>query len=197
MYRLVLSLKHAVNAVRSELRVRLLRMRGARVGEGVRIGKRVHVDLGRGARLIIGDGVKIDTGCFITVGAGSSLSIGRETYIFHNTDISSLGDTEIGSFCSIAPYVTIIDSDHCYDDPGRPVRFQGGTVRKIVVGDEVWIGTRSVILSGVTLGKHAVIAAGSVVTKDVPGYTLAGGVPASVLKRFGTEPEGAGEEHGE
>lgn len=185
MYRIILWMKDLFNRARSRVIVWTLRMRGARVGSGVRIGRRVHFDIGKGSQLEIGDRVIIDSGCFITVAEGSSLTIGDDTYIFHNSDISSTDGTTIGKFCSIAPYVTVIDSDHNYKDTMRPVRFQGGKKRKIVIEDEVWIGTRVVVLSGVTLGKHCVIAAGSVVTKSVPSNSLAGGVPASVIREFG------------
>jgi len=181
----VLSLKNLYSRARSARAVFTLRMRGAKVGKGVRIGKTVRFDLGKGAGLEIGDRVIIDSGCFITVAGDSTLSIGSDTYIFHNSDISSTAGTTIGRFCSLAPCVSVIDSDHNYDDPRRPIRFQGGTKKKIVIEDEVWIGTRAVVLSGVSLGKHCVIAAGSVVTRSVPSNSLAGGVPASILRQFG------------
>jgi len=185
VYGVILSLKNLYSRLRGAKAVFTLRIRGAMVGEGVRIGKRVRFDLGKGARLEIGDRVIIDTGCFITVAEGSTLSIGSDTYIFHNSDISSTAGTTIGRFCSLAPYVSVIDSDHNYDDTKRPIRFQGGTKKKIVIEDEVWIGTRAVVLSGVHLGKHCVIAAGSVVTRDVPSNSVAGGVPAGILRQFG------------
>jgi acetyltransferase-like isoleucine patch superfamily enzyme len=181
----ILFIKDLLNRMRCTAAVFTLRLRGADVGKGVRIGRRVHFDIGKGAELKIGDRVIIDTGCFITVAEGSTLTMGDDTYIFHNSDISSSAETTIGKFCSIAPYVSIIDSDHNYDDTSKPIRFQGGTKKTIVVENEVWIGTRSVVLPGVTLGKHCVVAAGSVVTHDVPPGSLAGGVPAKILKQFG------------
>jgi acetyltransferase-like isoleucine patch superfamily enzyme len=185
VYSIILSLKNLYSRVRSAKAVYTLRIRGARVGKGVTIGKRVRFDLGARASLEIGDRVIIDTGCFITVAEDSDLTIGNDTYIFHNSDISSTAGTTIGKFCSLAPYVSVIDSDHNYDDTHRPIRFQGGTRKRIVIEDEVWIGTRAVVLSGVHLGKHSVIAAGSVVTQDVPSNSLAGGVPARILRQFG------------
>jgi virginiamycin A acetyltransferase len=97
---------------------------------------------------------------------------------------------EIGSFCSIAPEVTfMLDGEHDYSRISTypfKNRFLGKSepISKgdIIVGDDVWIGFRATILSGVHIGQGAVIAAGAVVTKDVPPYAIVGGVPAKIIK---------------
>jgi len=84
----------------------------------------------------------------------------------------------IGSYVRVAPEVCFFAAGHDYTKLDLP-----NTAESIIVGDYVWIGARSVILQGVTIGEGAVIAAGSVVTQDVPAYTVAAGVPARVIKK--------------
>lgn len=120
------------------------------------------------------------------------VEVGKYSYgglqvIAHN-DKSKL---KIGNFCSIAgDVVFILSGDHYID---RIMTFplkvkclgetqEGFSKGNIIIGDDVWIGYRSTILSGVTIGQGAVIAAGSVVTKDVPPYAVVGGVPAKIIK---------------
>lgn len=103
----------------------------------------------------------------------------------------------IGRYCSIAQEVMfVLSADHFTDHiSSYPYKVwvgggeqEGVSKGDIIVGDDVWIGFRSTILSGVTIGQGAVIAAGSVVTKDVPPYAIVGGVPAKVIKyRFSDE----------
>jgi acetyltransferase-like isoleucine patch superfamily enzyme len=184
MYALIRTFIDIGNRLRGRLIVLTLRMRGAIVGRGVRIGRRVHFEIGRGATLEIGDRCIIDTNSFVTVADGASLHIGRDTFIFHNCDISSASMVRIGEYCSLAPYVTVIDTDHRYEEKGRPIRFQGGKAEPIVIEDEVWIATRAVVLKGVHIGKHSVVAAGSVVNRDIPSNAVAAGVPAKIVREF-------------
>ncbi len=76
--------------------------------------------------------------------------------------------------------------NHNYTNPELPVSRQGVSVKPVVIGDECWIGANVVITSGVTIGKHAVVAAGSVVTKDVPPFSVVAGNPARLVKRYDT-----------
>lgn len=121
-----------------------------------------------------------------------SVEIGNYTYGAINV-INHAKDKKlkIGNYCSIAPEVTfMLNADHRIDLPSTypfKVRFCGEKSEAfgkgdIVIGDDVWIGYRSTIMSGVTIGQGAVVAAGSVVTKDVPPYAVVGGVPARIIK---------------
>lgn len=84
----------------------------------------------------------------------------------------------------IAPNVTIYVNNHLYDDPSIPINQQGYTEGKdVILKRGCWIGTHSVILEGVTVGENAVVAAGSVVIRDVPAFTVVGGVPAKEIKK--------------
>lgn len=86
----------------------------------------------------------------------------------------------IGARCDIAPEVSFITGTH---EPGNVSRRAGvDTARPIRVGDGCWLGTRVTVLGGVTIGDGAIVAAGAVVTKDVPPNTLVGGVPARVIR---------------
>lgn len=111
------------------------------------------------------------------------------------TDIKLGEGSGIGAGCSIPTGVSIGDNvmmgidilmftnEHRHDDINVPMGKQGRTeVEPIVIGDDVWIGSRSLIMKGVTIGHGAIIAAGSVVTKDVPPYEIWGGNPARFLK---------------
>lgn len=85
---------------------------------------------------------------------------------------------QIGANVRIAPYTIILDSDfHDIKD-----HFAEGAAKPVIIEDDVWIATRSTILKGVRIGKGSVIAAGAVVTRDIPPYSIAGGVPAKVIK---------------
>jgi acetyltransferase-like isoleucine patch superfamily enzyme len=93
-----------------------------------------------------------------------------------------LDKVKIGKYCSIAPGVVIVGSNHKFDNTEVFIKEQGITIKGIVIEDDVWIGANVTVLDGVKIGKGAIIAAGSVVTKDVNEYYIVGGIPAKVLK---------------
>jgi acetyltransferase-like isoleucine patch superfamily enzyme len=127
-----------------------------------------------------------------------SLAIGERSWIAGHALVR--GDVILGDDCSINPYASvsgkvtcgngvriashasIVGFNHGFDDPDRPIHRQGVISLGIVIGDDVWVGANCVILDGVTIGNGAVIAAGAVVTKDVPHYAIVAGVPAKRLR---------------
>ncbi|MBY4609071.1 acyltransferase [Rhizobium sp. 9T] len=96
------------------------------------------------------------------------------------------GKVTCGNGVRIASHASIVGFNHGFDDPDLPIHRQGVISLGIVIGDDVWIGANCVILDGVTIGNGAVIAAGAVVTGDIPPVAIAGGVPARVLWHRGS-----------
>ncbi len=93
------------------------------------------------------------------------------------------GPLTIGNDVMMGPDVVILSGGHVFDRTDIPMRLQGGKKsRPTVIGDDVWIGTRAIIMPGVRIGSGVIIGAGAVVTKDVPDYAIVGGVPAKVLR---------------
>lgn len=113
---------------------------------------------------------------------GSSLKIGNNVGINHYCFIGVRGDIEIGDNVIFGPRVNIFSENHNFDNLDIPIKHQGVTKNKTIVGNDVWIGANVSIMSGVKIGDGCVIAAGAVVTKDLPEYSIAGGVPAKVIK---------------
>lgn len=90
----------------------------------------------------------------------------------------------IGAYTMLGPGVQVLGNDHVFDRPGVAIVFSGRPAFKATcIGKDVWIGARSIVMSGVTIGDGAIIAAGAVVTKDVDDFTVVGGVPAKPIKR--------------
>lgn len=114
----------------------------------------------------------------------SELRIGTGTYIGEYNNIRAAGGKiRIGKKCLISQHVTIVSSNHGIDR-GSPISEQPWSTdnNEILIGDDVWIGAQSVILPGVHIGDGAVVAAGSIVTKDVPNYAVVAGNPARIIK---------------
>ena len=108
--------------------------------------------------------------------------IGDHTRIgLHNTII---GPVIIGSHVNLAQGITITALNHNFDDSEKRIDQQGISTKEVVLEDDIWVGANAVILPGVTIGKHAVVAAGAIVTKDVPPHSLVAGVPAKVIKQI-------------
>ena len=110
-----------------------------------------------------------------------SISIGNNTTVNRNTNI--LAQVTIGSNVSIAPNVVIVGMNHVFSNLDDTIKSQGSTSKGIIIEDDVWIATNVSILDGITIGKGSVIAAGAVVNKDVPPYSVMAGVPAKVVKQ--------------
>ena len=107
----------------------------------------------------------------------------------YGTAEDRVGEIRIGNDVRIAPHVMIIAANHRFDDVTRPIAKQGVERKSIVIEDDVWIAGRANIMAGVTIGRGSVVAAGAVVTHDVPPYSVVAGVPAKVIKKRKTEDE--------
>lgn len=114
--------------------------------------------------------------------AVGDVEIGDYTRIgLHNTII---GPVKIGSHVNLAQGITVTALNHNFSDADKRIDEQGVSTNPVTIEDDVWIGTNAVILPGITIGTHSVIAAGAVVTKDVPPHSLVAGVPAKVIKQI-------------
>lgn len=108
--------------------------------------------------------------------------IGDHTRIgLHNTII---GPVKIGSHVNLAQGITVTALNHNFDDTNKRIDEQGISTNAVTIEDDVWIGANAVILPGVTIGSHCVVAAGAVVTKDVPPHSLVAGVPAKIIRQL-------------
>ena len=112
-----------------------------------------------------------------------SLHIGNGTSIQPYAHIAAAGRLEIGRNVLMGSRVFITDHDHLFDDPLLPIGEQALSVAPVQIGDFVWLGENVVVLKGVTIGHHAVIGANSVVTRDIPPFAVAAGVPARVIRQ--------------
>lgn len=135
-------------------------------------------------RFFIGDDSTIEDFTTINNGVGD-IYIGDRTRI--GLGCTLIGPLKIGNDVIIAQNVVLSALNHKYEDDRLPISRQGFTKNAIVVEDEAWIAANCVILSGVTIGKHAVVSAGSVVRRNVPSYSVVAGNPAIVMKRQNPE----------
>ena len=93
-----------------------------------------------------------------------------------------IGPVTIGNHVNLAQGITVSALNHNFEDTRLRIDEQGVNTSEIVIDDDVWIGANAVITAGVHIGRHSVVAAGAVVTKDVPEYSVVGGVPAKVIR---------------
>ena len=161
--------------------VRLLAPLYQHRGRGSKIYGSVRMDTPPYRRFFLGNHSVIESYCCINNAVGDVV-IGDYTRIgIHNTII---GPVCIGSHVNLAQGITVTALNHNFEDKTKRIDEQGITTKPVIIGDDVWIGANAVILPGVTIGKHCVVAAGAVVTKDVQDNTIVGGVPAKEIKKI-------------
>jgi maltose O-acetyltransferase len=149
--------------VRLEGRARVVTAGTLRVGERVRmIGRVVPVEL--------------------VVESGAELTIGDRTFLNYGVSIGASGSVTIGADCSFGPYVNVVDTGFHGLEPER--RLERPPPSPVVIGDNVWLGVRVIVLPGVEIGEGSAIGAGSVVTGDIPPRSLAVGSPARVVREL-------------
>jgi len=159
--------------------VRLLAPLYQHRGRGSKIYCSVRMDTPPYRRFWLGKRSVVESYCCINNAVGD-VTIGDNTRIgIHSTII---GPVCIGHHVNLAQGIVVTALNHQFGNTALRVDQQGISTKPVVIGDDVWIGANSVILPGVTIGSHCVVAAGAVVTKDVPSNTVVGGIPAKVLK---------------
>lgn len=136
--------------------------------------------LKRGSDVSLAPNVSFRNAERITVGAGTH--IGEHSVIWAG---NSTGTITFGEKCLLGPNVTITASNYGIRR-GTPVMDQPKIEQDVVIGRDVWLGANTVVLAGVSIGDEVIVAAGAVVTKDLPAHCIAGGVPAKVI---GWRPE--------
>lgn len=189
-------------------RGQLLRWRGARVGANFGVGRGtrflfplyfqaghdvtigdfsyLHCLSSRGAKF--GSHTSIDRNLWLNCGGGQGdvsgfFEIGDYSYIGCNAVIGAGGGgIQIGNNVLIGQSVNMHSERHNFDDTDTPIRRQGISYKGIVIEDNVWIGSKATILDGVTIGTGSIIGAGAVVTKSIPPFSIAMGIPAKVVE---------------
>jgi acetyltransferase-like isoleucine patch superfamily enzyme len=137
----------------------------------------------REGRLEVGEGSLLEPGVWLTAPAPARIRIGAGTFLNLGVMIAAADLVEIGDHCMFANGCFVTDANHRFDDPDQPVTWQGFTSKGPTrVGDNVWCGANVVITSGVTIGERCVVGANSVVTTDLPPFSIAAGSPARVLR---------------
>lgn len=121
--------------------------------------------------------------------SGEDIKIGNNVFIGIHVHIAS--PCIIKDDVMIASYVALVGGDHRFDQPGILMNRSGrGNLKQIIIEEEAWIGHGSILMAGVRIGRGSIIAAGSVVTKDIPACTIWGGNPARFIRnRFRTDEE--------
>jgi acetyltransferase-like isoleucine patch superfamily enzyme len=160
-------------------RAATLRLRGARIAPKTSIGSGVRTR--RPWCIDLGTRIEIEHDVFLKiVGDDARLVIGDHTFIGKGSEIDVMESITIGAHTLIAPNVFITDHTHNASAELR-VDEQGVRCAPVVIGSDAWVGTRAVILPGVTIGDGAIVGAGAVVTKNVPAKAIVAGVPARIM----------------
>jgi acetyltransferase-like isoleucine patch superfamily enzyme len=101
--------------------------------------------------------------------------------------VKLVGPVTIGNLVTMGSNSQITGLTHNFEDPNIPIKDQGVTPNRTIVEDDVWIGGNSVIIQGIKIGSHVIVASGSVVTKDIPSYSVVAGNPARIIKQYNFE----------
>lgn len=156
----------------------------------IKLGNKIYIRsganleaVGENSRLSIGNEIKLDRGVDIrSHDGGGNIEIGDRTRIGPYTCLSGR-NIKIGKDCLIASHVGIYASNHIFADCNLEINKQERSYQGIKIEDDCWLGSGVRVVDGVTIGKGSVIGAGAVVTKDIPPYSIAVGVPAKVISK--------------
>lgn len=142
---------------------------------------KININMASNSKLFVGDFLMARGPLYIRLLNNAKINIGNNVFFNHNCQITASNKITIGDNCKFGNNITIIDHDHVITKDGPQSEIIG---KEIIIEENVWVGANCVILKGVKIGKCSVIAAGAVVTKDVPPYTIYGGIPAKLIKKI-------------
>jgi acetyltransferase-like isoleucine patch superfamily enzyme len=145
--------------------------------------------VGQFGQVVLRDRVTLERGVDFATCENGQIEIGSDTCLGPYTCVAGPGQVTIGNFCLIASHCGIYANNHIFTDLTKPVAVQGVTTKGIVIEDDCWLGTGVKVLDGVKIGSGSVIGAGAVVTRDIPPYSIAVGVPARVIRSRKTQAE--------
>ncbi|MBW4469022.1 MAG: acyltransferase [Stenomitos rutilans HA7619-LM2] len=158
------------------------------LGDRVRLRDNVHLSgAGESARIVLKHGVTLDRGSDLRALEDGYIEINDNVYLGPYVCVAGPGHIRIGKNCLIASHTGIYANNHIFNDAASAIVGQGITAQGIVIEDDCWLGDGVKVLDGVTIGRGSVIGAGSVVTKSIPPYSVAVGVPAKVIKKRGSQ----------
>ncbi|MDH5525604.1 MAG: acyltransferase [Desulfobulbaceae bacterium] len=146
---------------------------------GWRIGYALRTFLCRKILKSTGSEIVCKDRCYF--GRGDRLTVGNRSQLGQNARLN--GTITIGRDVIMGPDVVMMSTSHGYERTDLPINKQEKAEKPITIGDDVWIGTRVIILPGVTIGSHSIIGAGAVVTKSFPEFSVLGGNPAKLIKQ--------------
>ena len=166
------------------IRIKRLQYRGVEINQEVAIEKNVALRLGAGnkkkGRIVIKPQCSLGTGTILECWGGA-IEIAKNTFIGPYTVIYGHGGVQIGEDTLIAMHTKIVSSNHTIPDRSGRIRYSPDITMPVKIGNDVWIGAGATILGNVTIGDGSIVAAGAVVNRDVPPYTIVAGVPAKKI----------------
>ena len=145
------------------------------------IHRTVRMDTPPYRKFSLGDYSVIESFTCINNAVGDVIISDHTRVGIHNTII---GPVSIGSHVNLAQGITVTALNHNFADTEKRIDEQGVSTTPVVIEDDVWIGANAVVLPGVRIGTHSVVAAGAVVTKDVPPHSIVAGIPAKIIKKI-------------
>ena len=153
-----------------------------------------HLSISGMRNIGLGSAVRLGRGCILCASCGK-LRIGDFSALSPNVDVGAdNGEILLGRQVAVGPGTVIRAANHCFARCDVPIMAQGHTPGRVIIDDDVWIGANCVITPGVHIGRGAVVGAGAVVTRDVPPFSIVGGVPARLIGW--RDPSRQGDRHG-
>lgn len=170
--------------------------RGIHIGSKVQIGRNASFSCDTASsKIVVGNLVLIHPSVMLVTGKDGSITIGDNSTVNPFSVLYGHGTLTIGAYVRIAAHTVMIPANHRFDDRSIPIALQGLRLQGIEIGADSWIGAGVRVLDGVSIGCGSVVGAGSIVTKSLPSYSVAVGVPARIIGKRGDKEDGMHEAH--